>query len=1152
VTFDADLRRAAFDRAGTGLAILDRNGIIVRVNDAAAAAVGRERAELEGRSFTVVVAERMRSSALKVYKAAFASGTQEPGLWTVSDRNGRPIDALFRLQPLASEGVSSDYAVVSMVDVTDVQSVQKRLSLILAEQKALLDNTLVGIMFSRSGEIVRVNARCADLLGWRVDELAGQPTHAVFPSRPEYDRFAREVGPTLARGEPVHFEIETVRRGGGPVWLEVDAKPVNARGAEPETIWTLHDITGRKHAEAALAAVADEQRAILDNAFVGIAFTRDRHIERCNRRLAEMFGYAPEELAGTPSNLLFPDEKSFALLVSLATPPLGRGEPFRMELELRRRDGAARWCRVAAQAAHRDAPADGTVWICEDVTEERASADALRRTLRELELILDNATVGIVCARDGRIDRCNRRFEEILGYGHGEVDDLPMGRFFLSPEAEREFATAADPLLARGVPFETEARYRRRDGRPIWVRLSGRVADHGAPPGGRIWIVQDVSAQHDAQAALEHARTELEHRVRERTADIRDKNRALEAEISERRIAEDALRLKTERLNLQTTRLLALAQADKSDFEKALDEILGAAVETLGIDFASFWRMHEGGASATCERQYFAGRGPVFSSAGALVLKAEDHPAYFEALRGRHVLAAESAPAHAATASLTASYLAPLGVESSLHLPVWLDGRVVGIVCMESSRERRAWSAEDVDFASGTAVITALAIEAAQRHRAEERLRHLAHHDTLTGLPNRNLLDDRLQQALALAARQETRVAVMFLDLDRFKTINDSLGHLVGDRVLAQVGARLAGAVRAGDTVARLGGDEFVVLLAGIKAAVDAATVAAHLLQRLAPPIVVGGRELHVAASIGISLYPEDGDTVEALMRSADTAMYHAKDAGRNGFEFFSATMNATANRRLDVETELRAALKRGELELHYQPIYSVSTQALTGFEALVRWRHPRGELLMPGDFVPLAEETGLVHEIGRWALGEACAQLRQWQDQGLPIVPVAVNLSARQFRERDFVESVRRVLERTSLAPQMLEIEVTEGALMQHSAETKNALEALGALGVKISIDDFGVGYSNLVYLKRFAIDRIKIDQSFVRDIPAGGDDAAITAAIISMARTLRLHVVAEGVENGMQLAFLAAHGCDEVQGTYLCPPLPADATDRLFAPAH
>jgi diguanylate cyclase (GGDEF)-like protein len=413
------------------------------------------------------------------------------------------------------------------------------------------------------------------------------------------------------------------------------------------------------------------------------------------------------------------------------------------------------------------------------------------------------------------------------------------------------------------------------------------------------------------------------------------------------------------------------------------------------------------------------------------------------------------------------------------------------------------------------------------------------------------LLDDRLQQAVALAARQGTRIAVMFLDLDRFKNINDSLGHFVGDRMLEQVAARLAAALRGGDTVARLGGDEFVVLLPGLKSPADAATVAAHLLQRLAPPVLIDGRELHVTASVGISLYPDDGDCAEALMRSADTAMYHAKDSGRNGFQFYAATMKAAANLRLDVETELRAALKRGELELHYQPIYSVATQALTGLEALVRWRHPRGELLMPGDFVPLAEETGLVQEIGRWALAEACAQVRQWQAQGLPVVPVAVNLSARQFRERDFAESVRRVLERTGLDPGMLELEVTEGALMQHSAETKSALQALAALGVKISIDDFGVGYSNLVYLKRFAIDRIKIDQSFVRDIPAGGDDAAIAATIISMARTLRLHVVAEGVENGMQLAFLAAHGCDEVQGTYLCPPLPATESARIFAPA-
>jgi diguanylate cyclase (GGDEF)-like protein len=695
-----------------------------------------------------------------------------------------------------------------------------------------------------------------------------------------------------------------------------------------------------------------------------------------------------------------------------------------------------------------------------------------------------------------------------------------------------------------------EVRQRRRDGTVIWVRLSGRAADVADPRAGRIWIVQDVTAQHDAQVALARTRAELEQRVRERTADIQLKNRALEAEICERRAAEEALREKTERLNVQTTRLLALAQADKSDFEKALDEILGTAIATLAVDFASYWRMREDGRSLCCERQYFAERGPVFSSAGTLVLDAAAHPAYFEALQQRHVIAADEARTHPATASLTPSYLGPLDITSSLVLPVWLDGRVVGVVSLDSRREPRHWTAEDVDFASGTAVITALTIEAAQRRRAEKRLQHLAHHDTLTGLPNRNLLDDRLRQAVALASRQGSYVAVMFLDLDRFKTINDSLGHLVGDRLLAQVAARLAGALRAGDTIARLGGDEFVVVLPGVKGPADAATVAGHLMQRLAPCVVVDGRELHVSASIGISLYPGDGQTVEALMRSADTAMYHAKDAGGNAYQFYAATMKAAATLRLDVETELRAALKRGELELHYQPTYAVATMELKGLEALVRWRHPRGEVLMPSHFVPVAEETGLIHEIGRWSLATACAQLRHWQEQGFPVVPVSVNLSARQFRERDFAESVRNVLARSGLDARMLDIEITEGALMQHSAETSAALRALAQLGVRISIDDFGVGYSNLVYLKRFAIDRIKIDQSFVRDIPAGGDDAVIAAAIISMARTLKLHVVAEGVENGAQLAFLAAHGCDEAQGTLLCPPLPPAATDRIFGP--
>ncbi len=1136
----------AFDLAGTGLAIVDATGTLLRVNRAFAAALGYLPEELAARPFTDFFVEAARPSARKVFEAALADGVAAPGHWTLRRSDGSAMEALISVQTLGAD--AGQCAICAVVDVSGVAGVEQRLSATLAEQKALLDNALVGILFTHAGTIVRLNARCAEMFGYRPEELIGRPASMLYPSVASHAAVARAAEPVLASGQPYHAEHEARRRDGALFWIEVDAKPVNAAGEAFQTIWTVRDITDRKRTEEALAAANREQQAILDNASVGVVFMREQRVMRCNRRMAELFGYAPEELAGQPGSVFYPSAESYALMGRLAGPTLALGRPYQAEFEFQRRDGTPLWCRVSAQAVNPETPAEGTVWIIDDVTEERRAADSLHSTLAELELILANATVGIVFLRNGLVERCNRRYAEILGFEQAELLGERGGRGFESEEDYERFRAAVLPVMLDGRQIETEVRWRRKRGERIWVRLSGRLVTPGEPEGGSIWITQDVTAQREAQAALARARAELEQRVRERTADIQSKNLALETEITERRLAEERLRHHNERLTYHRNRLLELAQLDKSDLDKALDRILGVAIDTLAIDRASFWRVTREGNRIVCEKQYFADRGPVFSSTGALALDADDHPAYFDALNAKEVIVAEDALRHPATTSLSAGYLVPSGVVSTIDIPVWLDGQVVGLVCLEALHAQRSWQAEEVDFASGVAVMVALALEASQRRNAEEQLRHLAHHDTLTGLPNRHLLQDRLKQALAFAGRNRAKVAVMFLDLDRFKTINDSLGHLVGDQLLGQVAERLTGALRAGDTVCRLGGDEFVIVLSNLKLASDAATVAGHLLERVAPPFAIDGRELYVSGSIGISVYPDDAETIDALMRNADTAMYHVKESGRNGFQFFAATMNAAANRRLAVETELRAALRRNELELFYQPIIDLETRRVRALEALVRWRHPGRGLLPPGAFVTIAEETGLIHQIGHWALGEACAQARRWQDDGYPVVPVSVNLSARQFRERDFVDAVRGILHRTGLAPQLLEIEVTEHTLIEQIDNASGTLDALAALGVQIAIDDFGVGYSSLSYLKRFAIDRVKIDRSFVRNIPSDADGAAITAAIISMSKSLKLRVVAEGVENEQQLEFLAFHGCDEVQGYLFCRPVPPLEAPRLF----
>jgi diguanylate cyclase (GGDEF)-like protein len=430
----------------------------------------------------------------------------------------------------------------------------------------------------------------------------------------------------------------------------------------------------------------------------------------------------------------------------------------------------------------------------------------------------------------------------------------------------------------------------------------------------------------------------------------------------------------------------------------------------------------------------------------------------------------------------------------------------------------------------------------AEVRMAEEKIKDLAYHDSLTALPNRLVFTDRLALAVNQAQRQGSRLAVLFLDLDHFKVINDSLGHSLGDLLLQEVAGRLTGCLRAGDTVARLGGDEFTLLLPGVQGPAEAERVAGKVLDTLRNPYRLEGRELFITASMGISLYPDDGEDADTLVRNADAAMYRAKEQGRDSHRLYAPRMNDMATERLALETALRRALANEELVLHYQPLVEIGSGRLHGVEALLRWRHPEKGLLWPSDFLALAEATGLILPIGPWVLRTACAQAQAWHAQDLRELRVAVNLSARQFQQADLAEQVRRALRDTGLPPHCLELEITETNAMQNTDATVRTFGELKALGVRISIDDFGVGYSSLGTLKRLPIDTIKIDRSFIRDITTDPDDAAIVTAVIAMAHTLKLRVVAEGVDMEEQLTFLRSQGCDLMQGHLFGPAAPAE----------
>ncbi len=490
---------------------------------------------------------------------------------------------------------------------------------------------------------------------------------------------------------------------------------------------------------------------------------------------------------------------------------------------------------------------------------------------------------------------------------------------------------------------------------------------------------------------------------------------------------------------------------------------------------------------------------------------------------------------------------ARMGVESYAGIPLFDSaGKVIGPMAVLGRKPIK-----DIHLAEK--MLKVFAIRAAaelERTRAEKTIEFMAFYDPLTGLANKRLFQDRVAQVLPSARRNERYPSVLFLDLDRFKNINDTLGHEAGDRVLREVAERLVATLRQDDTVARLGGDEFLILLPSIRQAEDAAQVAEKIIGSFRAPFHVNGYELHLAASIGIAIFPLDGENTEALLKNADTALHRAKDLGRNNFQFYLAEMNETSLNRLGLESQLRKALDRDELRLHFQPQYELTRRRMVGLEALVRWQHPERGLVPPGEFIPLAEETGLIVPMGEWVLRAACAQNLAWQKAGLPPMRVAVNISARQFHQHDLARLVRRVLDETRMDPRWLELEITESLIMHDAEGAVFKLGQLRDLGVQIAIDDFGTGYSSLSYLKKFPIQTLKIDRSFVKDLNRHGDDSAIVDAVIALAHSLAMDVVAEGVETEEQLSLLDGKGCDRVQGFLFAGPMPREQVSGLFAP--
>jgi diguanylate cyclase (GGDEF)-like protein/PAS domain S-box-containing protein len=729
----------------------------------------------------------------------------------------------------------------------------------------------------------------------------------------------------------------------------------------------------------------------------------------------------------------------------------------------------------------------GAAVIVRDISESKEAEQRYRATF-------DNAPVGIMhtAIENDRILRANAKLCEMLGYTQRELTQMLTDQFVHPDQVGTDQPKYREAMLKGDIDtFSSERAYRRKDGSDLWVnRTVSLVRDAAGKPLYFIRIVEDITVRKQAET-----RQAMEHAV---------------------------------------TRVLT----DAGTLGEAIPKIVQTICETLHWHCGARWARDDENGTIRCyecwgvdspEIQEFmtanTQRAVVWDGTGG------------EGLVRRAVNTAKPvwvADLSQAGGFRRASLVARARLRGAFCFPLLVGNEVLGVMeffhrDVRPPDDMLIQAAESIGRQIGQYIV---------RKQAEERVQHLAHFDGLTGLPNRTMFNERLNHALTHARRNERSLAVLFIDLDRFKNINDTLGHDAGDHVLREIARRLRGCLRESDTVGRLGGDEFVVQVEEPPRPLNAAVVAQKLLDATSMPFVVQGQEFHITASIGISTYPDDGADLQTLMKNADIAMYRAKEHGKNNFQFYSAQFNVHSLERLTLESNLRRALARDEFLLHYQPIMDVRSGLITGVEALLRWQEPALGLIPPAQFIQLAEETGLIVPIGEWVLKTACARNKAWQDRGWAPVRIAVNLSPRQFAHEDLLQDVARVLKETGMDPRLLDLEITEGVVMRNPEQAVGLLTRLKALGIHVSIDDFGTGYSSLNYLKRFPLDTLKIDRTFISDLPGNQDDAAITRAIVAMAHSLRLRVVAEGVETAEQLNFLRDCDCDEVQGYYFSRP--------------
>ena len=992
-----------------------------------------------------------------------------------------------------------------ITDITALKQAEKALRANETFLRLLLDNLPLAIFWKDIDSVyLGCNQRFADSVAiGSVTDMLGK-TDAELPyDRTLVEQFRQQDRQVIASGTPLLGMVETnTLAGQQQSWTHVSKIPIqDADGRVIGVLGTITDITEQRQTKS----IIQIQLAAIEASTEGIALLDvNGTFVYLNQAHARLFGYdQAAALIGKNWRLLHVPGEAQRYETEIF-PALQRHGRWQGEAIAQQQDGST-FAEELSMTLLKD---DGLLYVCRDVSDRKQAEAALKQAEEKYRSIFENAVEGIFqTTPEGHYLTANSMLAKLYGYDSPQtlITSLTDIRHQLYVDPQRRDAFS-QLLQAQDAVLDFESQVYRRDGSIIWISENARaVHDQTGNLLGYEGTVEDITQRKQAEAELRQRDSLLQGVATAMTYLLTDTN-----------------------------------------YEAAIANVLQTLGEAAGVDRVYILENHphtETGEVAMSTRYEWVRdsipptlQQPHWQNQS---YRAADMLDWYEALASGHSISGSVDD----FSVLKQNLLRLDQILSVLLVPILIEGQFWGFIGFDDCRTQRGWSSNE------ESILVAMAASiggALKRQQAETTIRYQAFHDLLTGLPNRMLFNDRLPLALSNASRTESMLAVMFLDLDRFKTINDTLGHAIGDQLLQGVALRLAHCLREGDTIARWGGDEFTLLLPQIGSAEDAAKAAQRLGEALKPAFYLETHELYISCSIGIALYPHDGNDAQTLLKHADAALYRVKEQGRNGYQMYTPAINSQASALLALESHLHHALERDEFVLYYQPQININSGEVTAMEALIRWQHPDLGAIAPSTFIPLAEENGLIVPIGEWVLHTACAQNKAWQEAGLPPLRIGVNLSARQFQQPRLVETIAQLLAQTQLEPRYLELEITETIAMQNVASTTSMLQVLQAMGIHISLDDFGTGYSSLGYLKHFPLNTIKIDQSFVHELTIDPHDAAIVNAVIALGRGLNLNVVAEGVETTAQLDYLRSRHCEEMQGYLFSHPMPAAAATQ------